>query len=112
MKNKLALKIFIVISVLINVILLPPFVEKTIYDTFGSHRGVKSEMIKSSFVSWKPGNDNVSFYMVKKGEHVWCEFVSEDNKFYFCTWYFSKYHEPVLGWFDANSVDFIPEGGK
>jgi hypothetical protein len=64
------------------------------------HNGIKIKLQKESFVYYYPFQniDSISYYQIPSNEYVWCEYISENKDFEFCSWYFSDKYKPIIGW--------------
>lgn len=69
--------------------------------------GEKFHVVKTTEMKWYANGDieNVSYYMFKDGDSLYCEYSSMDNNFYLCAFKFSIFKDPLFGWVKASDLE-------
>lgn len=99
MKKKLVL-FFLVILFFVGSSLFLDFRYDILY-------GDKYKVSNPTMMYWYPEDkvDNVSYYLFKRGDILYCEYENEDKKYYLCAWKFSIFRDPLFGWVKIKDLE-------
>ncbi len=69
--------------------------------------GDRYEVLNSTMMYWYPKieTDNVSYYMFKPKDRLYCKHENADAMFILCAWKFNVFRDPLFGWVKLKDLE-------